>query len=79
MTGSMKQGEIFKLLILNQELQNKIQHKVCESTLFVVRNTFKAFVWLIKERGTSIYCMSDPRLVSCSSSHIVIIGHAETH
>jgi hypothetical protein len=48
----MKQGEIFKLLILNQELQNKIQCKVYEFTLSVVRNILKAFVvWLIKERG----------------------------
>ena len=52
MPGSMKQGEIFKLLILNQELQNKIQCKVYEFTLSVVRNILKAFVvWLIKERG----------------------------
>lgn len=79
MPGSMKQGEIFKLLIWNQELQSKIQCKVYEFTLFVVRNTLEALVWLIKERGTSIYCMSDPRLVSCSNSHIVVIGLTKAH
>ena len=37
MPGSMKHGEFFKLLILNQELQNEIQGKVYEFTLFVIK------------------------------------------
>lgn len=37
MPGSKKHGKVFRLLTLNQELQNKIQCEVYVFTLFVIK------------------------------------------
>lgn len=67
MPGSKVQGEFFKLLPLIKNYERKSSKEYISSEYMLSSKEdlkTESWLWLVNEKGSSLYCMPGPRWVS---------------